>query len=203
MKRILSCVAPLIVAPAIAHAATAHVEIDNAWVHVTRVNFAPHEKVAPRDFRESVVVYLSDNGSHKDGETGHFAAGSRAEENTTDHAVEEIIVELKSKAPPFPPHSYTRDPVKLDAEHHLVDFENDRVRVLRTILVPHLKSPLHDHPAYVVVYLTELHTTMAITGGKTVDNPRHKGDVAWRDAMQHATENIGPQTASEIQIELK
>jgi len=69
--------------------------------------------------------------------------------------------------------------------------------------VPHLKSPLHDHPAYVVVYLTELHTTMAISDGRTVDNPRHKGEVAWRDAMQHATENIGSQTASEIQVELK
>jgi beta-alanine degradation protein BauB len=203
MNTLLNCTAALIIAPLLAQSATAHVEIDNAWVHVTRVDFAPHEKVVPRDFRESVVVYLSDNGSHKDGETAHFPAGSRAEENTTDHPAQEIVVELKPKAPPFPAHPYTRDPVKVDAEHHTVDFQNDRVRVLRTILVPHLKSPLHDHPAYVVVYLTELHTTMAITGGKTVDNPRHKGDVAWRDAMQHATENIGAQTASEIQIELK
>ena len=189
--------------PVFLQAATVHVEVDNAWVHVTSVNLAPHEKLDTRDYLESVVVYLTDTGTRKDGATAHFVPGKRTEENTTDHPVEEVIVEFKPGAPPLTPHAYTRDPVKLDPEHHLVDFENDRVRVLRTILVPHLKSPLHDHPAYVVVYLTELHTTMAITNGQTVDNPRHKGEVAWRDAMQHATENIGSQTASEIQVELK
>ena len=193
----------LALAPVLAQAANIHVEVDNAWVHVTRVSLAPHEKLAARDYPESVVVYLSDTGSRKDGDTAHFAPGNRTEENATGHATEEVIVEFKPGAPPLPPHNYARDPVKLDPEHHIVDFENDRVRVLRTILVPHLKSPLHDHPAYVVVYLTELHTTMAISDGRTVDNPRHKGEVAWRDAMQHATENIGSQTASEIQVELK
>ncbi len=193
----------LALAPVLAPAANTHVEIDNALVHVTRVNLAPHEKLPAREYSESVVVYLGDTGSHKDGDTAHFAAGTRAEENATGHAAEEVIVEFKPGAPPLPPHKYTLDPVKLDPEHHTVDFENDRVRVLRTILVPHLRSPLHDHPAYVVVYLTELHTTMAISDGRTVDNPRHKGEVAWRDAMQHATENIGSQTASEIQVELK
>lgn len=198
----LLIIAPVF-APVLAQAADLHVEVDNPWVHATRVTLAPHEKLAPRDYAESVVVYLSDTGSHKDGDTAHFAPGTRIEENTTGHAAEEVIVELKPGAPPQPAHEYSRDPVKLDPAHHSVDFENARVRVLRTILVPHLKSPLHDHPAYVVVYLTELHTTMAITGGKTVDNPRRKGEVAWRNAMQHATENIGSQTASEIQIEMK
>ena len=193
----------LAIAPGLTQAATLHVEVDNAWVHATRIILAPHEKLAARDYPESVVVYLSDNGFRKEGDTAHFAAGKRGEENTTDHPAEEVLVEFKPGAPPLPAHSYTRDPVKLDPEHHLVDFENDRVRVLRTILVSHLKSPLHDHPAYVVVYLTELHTTMAISDGRTVDNPRRKGEVAWRDAMSHQTETIGAQTASEIQIELK
>ena len=203
MKIRLACIALLLLAAALAQAASLHVEIDNPWVHVTRVILAPHEKLPAHDYSESVVVYLSDNGSRKDGDTAHFAPGKRSDENTTDHPAEEVIVELKPGAPPHPPHSYSRDPVRLDPEHHTVDFRNDRVRVLRTVLVPHLKSPLHDHPPYVVVYLTELHTTMAITGGRTVDNRRHKGEVAWRDAMQHATENIGSQTASEIQVELK
>ena len=56
----------------------------------------------------------------------------------------------------------TLDPVKLDPKYHTVDFENERVRVLRTVLEPHIKSPLHEHPSYVVVYITELHTTMAL-----------------------------------------
>jgi hypothetical protein len=53
------------------------------------------------------------------------------------------------------------------------------------------------------VYLTELHTTMTLADGKRVDNPRRPGDVAWRDAYTHTTENVGDRTAVEIQIELK
>ena len=95
------------------------------------------------------------------------------------------------------------DPVKLDPEHHPVPLENARVRVLRTILEPHLKSPMHEHPSYVVVYLTELHTTMTLADGRKVDNPRRPGEIAWRDALKHETENIGDKRAEEIQVELK
>jgi hypothetical protein len=66
-----------------------------------------------------------------------------------------------------------------------------------------LKSPLHGHPAYVVVYLTVLHTTMTLSDGKKVDNPRHPGEIAFREAYQHVTENIGEHRAEEIQVELK
>jgi hypothetical protein len=55
----------------------------------------------------------------------------------------------------------------------------------------------------VVVYLTELHTTMKLADGREVDNPRHKGEVGWRDYMKHETLNIGKETAVEIQVELK
>ena len=93
--------------------------------------------------------------------------------------------------------------MKLDPEHHTIPLENDRVRVLRTVLEPHIKSPVHEHPHYVVVYLTELHTTMKLASGVMVDNPRKAGDIAWRDAYSHQTENIGEHTAVEIQVELK
>jgi hypothetical protein len=93
--------------------------------------------------------------------------------------------------------------VKLDPQHHLVPLENDRVRVLRTILEPHLKSPLHEHPHYVVVYLTGLHTNMTMADGRVVDNPRRPGEIAWRDPLKHVTENLGDKTAVEIQVELK
>ena len=77
------------------------------------------------------------------------------------------------------------------------------MRALRTILEPGIKSPLHEHPHYVVVYLTELHTTMELADGRVVDNPRRPGEVAWRDALTHVTENIGEKRAEEYQIELK
>ena len=193
------------------------IELENAWVRVLRVKLASHEKTPmhgqPSD---QVVVYLTDaharvtradgsrtevaHGAHEVGYVNR-ATQAYAEENLSDRPLEAILVELKPGAPKSPP--IALDVVKLDAEHHLVPLENERVRVLRTILEPHLKSPMHEHPHYVVVYLTELHTTMKMADGREVDNPRRPGEVAWRDALKHETENIGDKTAVEIQIELK
>src|SRR5579863_2095262 len=173
--------------PGTAAAQKVTVEIDNAWVHVSRVNLAPHEKLDVRDYPASVVVYVNT------GETAYFAAGTRAVESTSDKPLEEVVIELKPGAPKPVSPPITLDPVKLDPKYHTVDFENDRVRILRTVLEPHIKSPMHEHPPYVVVYITELHTTMALSDGRLVDNVRRKGEVAWRDAMKHSTENIGSQ----------
>ena len=48
-----------------------------------------------------------------------------------------------------------------------------------------------------------LDTTMKLADGRLVDNPRRAGEVAWRDALRHETEQTGDTTAVEIQIEVK
>jgi len=179
------------------------VEIDNAWVRVLRVKQGPHEKSPEQQHPDSVAVYLTDVGSHKAGDVAWLPAARDAQENPSDHPVQYILVELKPGAPKANGWPVELDPVKLEPAYEQVPFENARVRVLRTTLEPHLKGPRHDHPSYVVVYLTELHTTMTLADGKQVDNPRHPGDVAWRDAYRHTTENVGDRTAVEIQVELK
>jgi quercetin dioxygenase-like cupin family protein len=187
------------------------VEIENAWVRVLRVKVAPREKSPAHTHPASVAVYLTDahlriNGkevTRKAGDGAWFEADNYTDESLSDQPIEVIVMELKPGAPRAKGWPVALDPVKLDPKHHLVPIENARVRVLRTILEPHLKGPKHDHPSYVVVYLTELHTTMTMADGKQVDNPRRPGEIAWRDAYSHTTENIGDQTAVEIQIELK
>jgi|SRR5690242_16573414 quercetin dioxygenase-like cupin family protein len=198
----------------VAHAAVP--EIENNFVRVLRVKRGPHEKAAMHRHPASVVIYLTDyhqritgadgkvqQVTHKVGDVSYTDAVKHSEENLLDQPLEAVVIELKPRPPGFKPKPITLDPVKLDPEHHLVPLENDRVRVLRTILEPHLKSPMHEHPHYVVVYLTVLHTTMTLGDGRTVDNPRRPGEMAWRDQLQHVTENIGDRTAMEIQVELK
>jgi quercetin dioxygenase-like cupin family protein len=187
------------------------VEIDNAWVRALRVKQGPHEKTPEQQHPASVAVYLTDihkrvNGvevTRKAGDVAWFDASRDTEENLSDQPLEYVLVELKPGGPKAKGWPVALDPVKLDPVHHQVPIENDRVRVLRTILEPHLKGPTHEHPSYVVVYVTELHTTMTLADGKQVDNPRRPGEVAWRDAYRHTTENVGDRTAVEIQIELK
>jgi quercetin dioxygenase-like cupin family protein len=192
------------------------VEIDNAWVRVLRVKLPPHASIAMQQHPGIVTVFLTDahqkitgvfdgkvrNLDLKAGDVGfREAAGKEVEENLSDRPIEAVMIELKPGAPKSPPVSL--DPVKLDPEHHPVVFENDRVRVLHTLLPPHVKSPMHEHPHYVVVYLTELHTTMKMGDGRLVDNPRKAGDIGWRDPLQHQTEQMGDTPAAEIQVELK
>lgn len=190
------------------------VEIENDWVRVVRSKRGPHANAPMHEHPAHVVVFLTDVHQRVTGadgkvqeirrKAGEIAWGDpvrHAEENLSDRPIEAVVVELKPGASRSAP--VTLDPVKLDPKYHTVPIENDRVRVLRTVLEPGVKSPLHEHPHYVVVYLTELHTTMTLADGRTVDNPRRPGDVAWRDYMKHETVNVGERTAVEYQIELK
>ena len=190
------------------------IEIENQWVRVLRVKHPAHAKIAMHQHPASVAVFLTDvhekitapdgsvrNLDRKAGEVAYNEASKHAEENVSDQPLEVAIIELKSGAPKSPP--ITIDPVKVDPSHHPVLLENSRVRVIRTILEPHLKAPMHDHPHYVVVYLTDLHTSMKMGDGRVVDNPRKPGDIAWRDALTHQTVQEGDKTAVEIQVEIK
>ena len=178
------------------------VEIDNAWVHVVRETIPAHAKAdAHAHGNPTVTVYVAATREHHAGDVVWRDAGTHAEENVGDHPADIVVIELKPDAPRS--ERVGLDPVKIDPKYHLVALENARVRALRTILEPGIKSPLHEHPHYVVVYLTELHTTMELADGRVVDNPRRPGDTAWRDYMKHATLNVGKKTAVEIQVELK
>jgi quercetin dioxygenase-like cupin family protein len=191
---------------AISLAAQGPVEIENEWVRVVRIKIDPHRRASIDVPLPAVGIALTNlktrDTVRKAGDVYSVDKGpGQTYESVSDQAAELVLVELKAGAPKSPP--VKLDPVRLDPEHHPVVLDNERVRVLRTILIPHLKSPMHDHPHYVVVYLTELHTTMTLADGRKVDNPRRPGEIAWRDALSHVTENIGDKTAVEIQVEIK
>lgn len=215
-RMMLSRTIPVLLMLASAASASQEIEIENPWVRVFRVKQAPHEKTALMEHPASVTVYLTDvhqrftdargttrEETHKAGDVAYSNPTKRTEENLSRKPLELALIELKPGAPKPVSPPITLDPVKLDPKHHIVLVENDRVRAIRTILEPHLKSPMHQHPPYVVVYITELHTTMKLADGKLIDNVRKPGEIAWRDALEHQTENIGDHTAMEIQVELK
>jgi quercetin dioxygenase-like cupin family protein len=192
--------------------------LENDRVRVLRVVLPRHEKASVDWQPEFVSIYLTDarekitepNGKihevrKKAGSTSYTATAARIAENLSDQPLEFVVIELKKKPPGAPTYRFlpSTDPARIDPKFHTVDFENDHVRILRTVLEPHIKSPMHAHPAYVVVYLTDLHTKMTFPDGTVNDNRRKRGDIAWRDALQHSTENVEDQHAEEIQVEIK
>lgn len=96
-----------------------------------------------------------------------------------------------------------QDPVKVDAKHYKVEFENDRVRVLRITYGPHEKSVMHHHPANVAIFLTDGQTRFTTPDGKTQDVPAKAGSVQWSEAGKHLPENLGDKPFEVIVVELK
>lgn len=201
-----------------AFAQSTQLVLENDRVRVLRVVLSRHERASVDWQPEFVTVYLTDshekitaaNGKvnevrKKSGNTSYSATAARIAENLSDQPLEFVVIELKKKPPGAPTYKFlpSTDPAKIDPKFHTVDFENDHVRILRTVLEPHIKSPMHTHPDYVVVYLTDLHTKMTFPDGTANDNRRKRGDIAWRDALQHSTENVEDQHAEEIQVEMK
>ena len=96
-----------------------------------------------------------------------------------------------------------QDPVTVDATHTKLEFENDQIRVLRFHLGPHEKSPMHQHPDRVFVFLTDAHTRVTVAGNKAEERGGKAGEVHHRPAERHAVENLNGQDYESIIIELK
>lgn len=56
------------------------------------------------------------------------------------------------------PEGSADDPVRVDSKHYKVEFENDRVRVVRISYAPGERSVMHSHPESVAVFLTDAKT---------------------------------------------
>ena len=96
-----------------------------------------------------------------------------------------------------------QEPTKVDAKHYKVEFENDKVRVLRITYGPKEKSVMHEHPDAVAVFLTEGNTKMTLPDGKTISNPTKAGSAMFTPAGKHQPENLGDKPFELILVELK
>jgi quercetin dioxygenase-like cupin family protein len=96
-----------------------------------------------------------------------------------------------------------QDPVKVDAKHYKVEFENDRVRVLRIQYGPHEKSVMHSHPDSVAVFLADGSVKFTMPDGKTQAAEFKAGMTQWTAAGKHLPENVGDKPFELILVELK
>ena len=187
------------------------VEFENASVRVLRVHYGAKEKSVMHSHPDAVAVSLGAMRGSFAFPTGKpqirtFKAGqvrwtpteTHLPHNLNNQPFDVILVELKGG-----PSGSSANAAKDDPKHHKIELENDRVRVLRTRLAPGGKTILHSHPDNVVVYLTNGRFRSTSPDGKVTDGERKAGDVMWRDALQHQTENTGKSAAETVVIELK
>ncbi|MFY9844957.1 MAG: hypothetical protein WAK23_17745 [Terriglobales bacterium] len=101
------------------------------------------------------------------------------------------------------PQPITDDPVKVDPRHYKVEFENERVRVVRIKYGAGEKSVMHSHPESITVFLTDAHAKFTYPDGRSEDINANAGTVQHMDAFTHLPESLGNTPFEVIQLELK
>jgi hypothetical protein len=95
------------------------------------------------------------------------------------------------------------DPVKVDPKHYKVEFENERVRVLRIKYGAGEKSVMHSHPESIAVFLTDAQGKFTYPDGKTEDIDAKAGTVQHMDAHTHLPESRSTKSFEVIVVEVK
>ena len=95
------------------------------------------------------------------------------------------------------------DAVKADPQHYTVDFENDRVRVIRIKYGPGEKSVMHTHGPHVTILLTENTVRFTLPDGTSSEVTGEAGATSWVDAEEHLPENLSDEPLEVILVELK
>ena len=120
--------------------------------------------------------------------------------NDAGRSAREIRVELKS-APKATPMKL--DAVRVDPARYKIDFENDRVRIVRLRFGPYEKGMMVEHPPRVLATLTDVAVKLLFADGRTDERGAPAGVAAWLDGETLLTENANSQPLEVVLIEPK
>lgn len=83
------------------------------------------------------------------------------------------------------------DAAKVAPHVYGVVFENERARVLEVRMKPGESTTMHSHPDYIVYVLGDGKVRLTSPSGESAEVELAAGAVMWREAEEHATDNIG------------
>ena len=96
-----------------------------------------------------------------------------------------------------------QDPAVVSPKIIKVEFENDRVRILRMRYGPHDRSAMHSHPAELVVRVTDGWTRITYPDGSSRETKGIAGAIFWPEATTHSVENLKDELMENVEIEFK
>lgn len=193
------------------------VAFENDYVRVLSWSVSPHGKTAMHEHPALVSVSLSAGKTRftsPDGKTREVAskAGQATWSDPDKHSSEALgdkaggIIQVELKKRPgagMTALAPAEDSVAVDPKHYKLEFQNDRVRVLRIKYGPGERSVMHVHPANVAVILTGGQSKMTLPDGKANVLDMKAGEVQWADKEKHLPENSGSKPFELILVELK
>ena len=225
MQRALIVIALLILASARAlaqdpvkvAAKQCKVAFENEYVRVLHWTVGPHEKTAMHAHPALVSISLSASKTRftsADGKTRDVEskAGQATWSDPDKHSSEALgdkaggIIQVELKKQPgaaMTSFAASEDSVAVDPKHYKVEFQNDRVRVLRIKYGPGEKSVMHAHPANVAVFLNDGQAKMTLPDGKARATDMKAGQVLWSGKEKDLPENSGGRPFELVLVELK
>lgn len=99
--------------------------------------------------------------------------------------------------------TYGEEATVADPKRYKVEFENDKVRVIRVTYGPHEKSVMHTHGPNVAVFLSDSTVRMHLPDGSSVDIVAEAGNTEWAENEEHQPENMTDQSMQVILVEIK
>src|SRR5258708_11639962 len=118
----------------------------------------------------------------------------------SDNQVRELRVEIKA-APPA--NALTLDAVRVDPARYKVDFENEKVRVVRLGFGPREKGVMVEHPPRVLATLSDVSVKLLFQDGRTDERGAPAGGAAWLERETLQTENASNQPLEVLLVEPK
>jgi hypothetical protein len=96
-----------------------------------------------------------------------------------------------------------RDPLKIDAQHYRLDFENEHVRAIRLTLKAEEAVPMHDDVDALTVCIQECHLRFTTPDGHTQDVHMESGETRWLYGDRHSARNLNTNPMEMVFIEVK
>lgn len=185
------------------------------WVRVRRVIHQPGETAPMHEHKQRVSVYLTDavvrltapDGKFQD---SHYTPGMVKWSEPVQHILTNVgknpvdVIEVEFLGPRLAtPQAFAGDALMQDPNHFKLEFENDRVRVLRYALGPRESSATHDHLDRIVVRLADYHARVTLPDGTTHVTDAKAGEASFHESTRHAVENLSDSRYEAISIEFK
>ncbi len=193
------------------------VEFENERMRVVRITYGPGEASVMHHHPDHVTVMLTPltaeftlpDGSTQPVEVAagdHLwvAAGAHQPRSTSDQPFEAVSIEIKAGAAGGEAaNEGDADPTVVDAAHYKVEFENERVRVVRITYGPGEASVMHHHPDHVAVMLSDGHFAFEAADGSSQEMQFAAGEHIFAPAGNHRPKNLTEATMKAVLVELK
>ena len=191
--------------------------IDNDQAHVIVAHDQPHKKGALHEHKfDRVMIYLQAGRQQiaPQGGTPYTlewkagdvkwspASGMHTSEVLSDSPVTIVEIEVKKPGDPSKKITTPLDPLKVDPKAYKLEFQNDKVRVVRVHMDANKGVPLHEHQRNrVVVYLTDQDGSMTTPDGQTTLAKHKAGEFSWGVPVTHKEQNNQPHPFEAIMVE--